>query len=115
MWSLDFFRLMKLIWVMMHKKIGLGLKITIDASIHLEELLDKLNCETIWDYNEDLHTQFIELHDEPNIDYEIIAQDLIPNLYEIVAVDAHWENGYDGFIQLIVLMMISEKLKEDGR
>ena len=97
------------------QKIGLGLKITIDASIHLEELLDKLNCETIWDYNEDLHTQFIELHDEPNIDYEIIAQDLIPNLYEIVAVDAHWENGYDGFIQLIVLMMISEKLKEDGR
>lgn len=96
-------------------KIGLGLKITIDASIQLEELLDKMDCEYSWDYNEDLHTQFIELHNAPSIDYEMVACELIPNMYEIVAVDSHWKTGYDGFIQLIVLMMISEKLKEDSR
>lgn len=93
--------------------INLGLKITIDASIRLEELLDHMDCEYIWDYNDDLHTQYIELHHEPSIDFESIALNLIPNVYEIVSVEALWKNGYNGFIQLIILMMISEKLKED--
>ncbi|ARU49519.1 hypothetical protein [Sulfurospirillum diekertiae] len=96
-----------------NQKIDLGLKLTIDASIHIEVLFDYLTCPYIWDYNEDLYTQYIELCQEPHIDFELVAHELVPNINEIVSIEAHWEKGYDGFIQLIALIMISEKLRED--
>jgi uridine kinase len=94
------------------QKIDLGLKISIDASIHLEELLKILECKYVWDYNDDLHTQFIEFHNEPNIDYTKTAAILIPNIHEIVTINPIWEDGYNGLVQLVILMMLSEKLQE---
>lgn len=94
--------------------VNLGLKITFDASIHIENILENLNCNFIWDYNDDLKSQFIKLVEIPNIDYEKIATDTIDNIKEIVVLDAKWSKGYDGLIQLILLKMISEKLKEDS-
>ena len=97
------------------QKINMGLKITLDANIHVEELLKYLQSPYVWDYNEDLRTQFIELLEEPTSDYAKIALTLVPNIDEIVAVEPQWQMGYQGFIQLIVLVMISEKLKEEAQ
>ena len=93
--------------------IKIGLKVTFDANIHIENILEKLECDFIWDYNDDLKSQYIELKSIPLVDFEDIAIDTIDNINEIVTKDAKWEKGYDGLIQLISLKMISEKLKEE--
>jgi uridine kinase/Gpi18-like mannosyltransferase len=95
------------------KKVDLGLKIIFDASINIEIILEKLNCEFSWDYNDDLKSQFIELTIEPTDDFKRIAIDSIDNIYELVSENARWNRGYDGFIQLLNIKLISEKLKED--
>lgn len=92
--------------------INLGLRVTFDANIHVEDILEKLDCEYIWDYNNDLKTQYIELRSIPNVDFKNITMNTIININEIVNSNMHWKNDYNGFIQLISLKMISEKLKE---
>lgn len=95
------------------EKIDLGLKITFDTSINIENILEKLNCEFSWDYNDDLKSQFIEIKVEPTDDFKRIAIDTIDNIYELVSEKAKWQRGYDGLIQLISIKLISEKLKEN--
>ncbi len=94
--------------------VNLGLKITFDANIHIESILERLGCDFVWDYNDDLKSQYIELRGVPSVDFGRIAMDTIDNITEIVSIKAVWGDGYDGLIQLISLKMISEKLKEDG-
>ncbi len=94
--------------------INIGLKLTFDANIHIENILERLECDFVWDYNDDLKSQYIELKSIPQVDFENIAIDTIDNINEIITQDAKWDKGYDGFIQLISLKMISEKLKEDN-
>lgn len=95
-------------------QISMGLKITFDASIHVENILEKLNVHHVsWDYNDDLRSQYIELKVEPSGNFEIIAVQTIENIHEIISPYAKWESGYDGFIQLMCIHMISEKLKEN--
>ena len=93
----------------------LGLKITFDANIHIEDILSKLDCEFIWDYNDDLKSQYIQFVSMPQTNFRRLAMDSIENINEIIAPDAKWEKGYEGLIQLISLKMISEKLKENNR
>ena len=95
-------------------EINMALKLTFDANIHIENILEKLDCDFIWDYNDDLKSQFIELRTIPKVDFESIAIDTIDNINEIITPNANWDKGYDGLIQLISLKMISEKLKEDN-
>jgi len=92
--------------------VKLGLIITLDANIHIEDILNKLDCQFTWDYNDDLRTQFIELRTTPKINFENIMIDTIINADEIISANIKWKTGYEGFIQLIMLKMISEKLKE---
>lgn len=94
--------------------ISMGLKLTFDANIHIENILERLGCDFVWDYNDDLKSQYIELKTAPKIDFENIAIDTIDNINEIITPNAKWDKGYDGFIQLISLKMISEKLKEEN-
>lgn len=95
-------------------KVNMGLKLTFDANIHVESLIEKLDCDFIWDYNDDLKSQFIELKSIPRVDFDGLATEVIDNISEIIALDAKWHEGYDGFIQLISLKMISQKLKDDN-
>jgi len=94
------------------ENIILGLKLTFDANIHVEDILYRLNCPFIWDYNNDLETQYIEIKKRPEVNFHDIAIDSIENINEIVTVDVKWESGYEGLVQLISLKMISEKLKD---
>lgn len=95
--------------------INMGLKLIFDANIHVENILERLECGFIWDYNDDLKSQYIELRAIPEINVENIAIDTIDNINEIITPNAKWDKGYDGIIQLISLKMISEKLKEDTK
>jgi uridine kinase len=94
--------------------VKIGLKLIFDANIHIENILEKLECDFIWDYNNDLKSQYIELKTLPQVNFENIAIDTIDNINEIITPNAKWDKGYDGLIQLISLKMISEKLKEDN-
>ena len=49
------------------------------------------------------------------VDFENVAINAIDNINEIITPNAKWDKGYDGLIQLISLMMISEKLKEENK
>lgn len=91
------------------------LKVTMDSSIHLEYLVEKFleeNIDLSWDYADDLKNQHLVLKSQP--DKEIIqkiAREIIPNIEEIATNDAGWLNGQRGFVQLIVLLMISRKMR----
>lgn len=93
-------------------KLDLGLRLTLDANVHVEDIADMLDCT--WNYNDDLKSQYIEIVRVPNINFQDIAEKTIKNLKEIITHEATWEEGYKGFIQLIMLKMISEKFKENN-
>jgi len=97
------------------ENIKLGLKITLDANILIEDILEKLGVQVDWDYNEDLQSQYIILKDIPKVNFENIATESIANITEIINTDISWSQGYNGLIELISLKMISEKLKEEDR
>ena len=93
--------------------VNLGLKITLDANINMDEVLNNLNCSFKWDYNNDLKSQYIDIETIPDINIEKIANESIANISEIISLNARWESGYEGLIQLISLKMMSEKLKNN--
>ena len=90
----------------------IGLKIVMDANIQLDEIINKFTVDFVWDYNEDLKTQFLILKEEPKVDFKFLANENISNINELVVSNAKWSEGYSGLVQLICLLMISEKLKE---
>jgi len=94
-----------------NETVNLGLKITFDANIYMEDILSNLNCPFKWDYNNDLKSQYIEIETSPKLNFKDIAWNSIENISEIISLDIKWESGYEGLIQLISLKMISEKLK----
>jgi hypothetical protein len=92
--------------------IMLRLKIIIDANIDVENILYDLKLDYEWDYNEDLKTQYIILNEEPTINFNNFAQEKILNLKDIIYSEYNFRDGYDGFIQFILLKAIAEKLKD---
>jgi uridine kinase len=94
------------------QEIKLGLKLTFDANVYIEHILSRLKGVILWDYNQDLKTQYLDVKQLDDFEVEEIAFEVIPNIQEIISSTAKWAKGYDGLIQLICLLMISEKLKE---
>ncbi len=92
--------------------VEIGLKITFDANIHIEEILEFINIQYDWDYNDDLKTQYIKLYEIPDLNYEFLSRKYISNISEIVETKHIWSDGFNSFVQLILLKMISEKLKD---
>jgi uridine kinase len=95
------------------ESINLGLRITLDANIYLDDIVDEFNTNTEWNYNDDLKTQYIDFKSIPDLNFKSIAIRKIDNINELLSSDSIWKNGYDGLIQLIILKMISEKLKNN--
>tara|TARA_B100000780_G_C21125245_1_gene456361 strand:+ start:1287 stop:3293 length:2007 start_codon:yes stop_codon:yes gene_type:complete len=93
------------------EEFDLGLKIVFDANLHVEEILHNINNYS-WDYNEDLKTQYIVLNREPNVNFDLLINNHIPHIYEIISSEIKLGKGYEGFLQLITMMLISEKLKQ---
>ncbi|HNR86819.1 MAG TPA: hypothetical protein PKM65_00595 [Spirochaetota bacterium] len=92
-----------------------ALRVTLDSSIHLESILTSLADEGFnleWDYSTDLKTQYIVL-DRPitrDIIVETAARNVV-NIDELIASPPSWRDGFPGFVQLIVLIALSEKMK----
>ena len=93
------------------EKIKLGVKIILEANINIECIVNSLHSDFKWDYNEDLSTQFIILNEEPNLDFKLIAKENIINIDELIDSKFNFLNGFDGLIQFLVLLIISDKLK----
>jgi uridine kinase len=94
--------------------VNIGLKVSISASIYIEDLIEALNSNEItWDYNEDLNSQYIILNKAPLNNFKILAMDTIENFNEVIDVNAKWAEGYNGFLQYLCLKIICEKLKDE--
>jgi hypothetical protein len=94
--------------------VNIGLKVSISASIYIEDLIEALNSNEItWDYNEDLNSQYIILNKAPLNNFKILAMDTIENFNEVIDVNAKWAEGYYGFLQYLCLKIICEKLKDE--
>lgn len=91
----------------------LCLKVTLDASINLDSVVNSLGCPLIWDYNEDLATQYLIFKESPDVDFKKLAHNTIQNVSELLSDNSTFLNGYDGFIQYLTLLLISEELKDN--
>ena len=92
------------------------LEVTLSASIHIEDLINKLiaaGVEVAWDYADDLKSQYIILGRPPGKDLiENLALETVANIEELISEKPVWVDGYRGFIQLLVLLSLSDKVKE---
>ncbi|PHS36986.1 MAG: hypothetical protein COB07_11710 [Sulfurovum sp.] len=94
-------------------QIDLGLQLTFSANIQIEKLLNIPGLELEWDYNDDLNTQHINIKKEPDVDFDKLANEMIPNRGEITAYDHTWLSGYRGLVQLFIVLQISEIMKSE--
>ena len=97
-------------------KINLGIKLKLDSSIFMDDILSMLsdkNIEIDWDYSKDLKSQEIIIYSNlEQFNWDQIAKEKITNVEEIVATDCCFESGQRGFIQFLTLRILSEKMKE---
>ena len=98
----------------------LDLEITLNADIDLESFIFELRKKDIsvkHDYEEDLTKQIIIFNGDnlnnKKIDFSIIAEKVIPNLDEILNKDLSYINNLNGIIEMIILISISHKMREE--
>ena len=95
-------------------KVDIGIKITINASIYIEDLITNMSSSLVlWDYNDDLNSQFLQLVKPPTNNFKKLADETIENINEVIDGNAKWSNGYDGLLQYLCLKIICEKLKDE--
>ena len=92
-------------------KVDIGLEVSLNANIHIEEVFEVLLEDYEFDYNDDMKTQYIRLHNPPEVDFYGLSKKTISNYSELVPDKAQWGDGYTGFLQFVLLFLISEKLK----
>ncbi|MEM9103099.1 MAG: hypothetical protein AAGB12_12325 [Pseudomonadota bacterium] len=99
-------------------EIELGLMVTLDASVHIEELVKYFKEQHIdvdWNYSDDLKNQVLDFkHPPENMPYHALMQRMITNADELTDMP-QWDKGYAGILQFLFLMVISELLKERAR
>ncbi|MBI5417183.1 uridine kinase [Candidatus Poribacteria bacterium] len=90
------------------------LRLFLDANIHIESFLSYFSDEEIeWDYSSDLKTQILILKNPiKNKNFTDISDNIISNLEEIVSGNINWLDDYRGFVQIVTIFLLSEKMKE---
>ena len=95
---------------------NLQLKITMNSNFKIEPLITTLtenNISIDWNYSDDLQHQYVVLPKPIPINILThIAKQIIPNMEELTSNTMQWAAGYRGNIQLIVLLILSEKMQE---
>jgi uridine kinase len=93
----------------------LGLKVTMNANVPLDSVIKSFQASGYsidWDYSPDLHAQHIVFHTEPqNLDIDWYVNQFITNSAELV-LHPQWQEGYAGIIQFLIVLAISENMKE---
>lgn len=94
----------------------LKLKIILDSSVRLEHLIQILQEEQVlvhWDYANDLKTQYLIVgHPVNRRINQKAAKILLGKMQDLAIKSDDMLDGYRGFVQLIILIMLSEKIKE---
>ncbi|MBX9669244.1 MAG: hypothetical protein K2X93_16585 [Candidatus Obscuribacterales bacterium] len=94
----------------------LVLHMSLSSSLPLEGLVDAMSMREIpvtWDYSDDLARQEITLSCPVDVSVLTeIADEVIANRGEFVGGNISWQPGYRGFVQLIVLIALSELMQE---
>lgn len=95
-----------------------GLKVTLDSSVQLERVVDSFLARGIvldWEYSDDLRTQYIILN-APIGSYIVrdVANETIVNISELITGECEWEEGFQGFVQLMVLLALSERMRGEN-
>jgi uridine kinase len=93
-------------------------KFTVDSNVDLEPLIIELMQAGIQDYEHDysvdLRTQYLIVRKIPdNLDCRSIANRIITNTEELITEDVEFLPGIRGIVQVMILIMIAEKMKED--
>ncbi|MBX9830385.1 hypothetical protein K2X40_00365 [Candidatus Babeliales bacterium] len=99
-----------------HENPLIKLKITLDSSVRLDPLIQELtkaNINFAWDYAADLSSQYVILSQPiAHTVLPAIAQNVLINIEELTVQNNLWAQGYRGFLQLITLLIMSEKMRE---
>lgn len=94
----------------------LCLSITLSSSIRLEDFLQTmtdLGIVTFWDYDSSLSKQqVIFAKPVPAEMLPKLASELVPNLDELLQYKIAWAEEFRGTLQLILLLVLSELMKE---
>jgi len=97
-----------------HKSFTTKLQVTLDSSVPLNLIVDYLEgkVDCLWDYSQDLTTQTLILSGSIRRSWiEEMAKQTIVNFEELLGEHPVWLDGYRGFVQLMILLMLSEKSK----
>lgn len=101
--------------------VKLDLEITLNADINLDNFifeLRQLDIVVNHDYKDDLTKQVVifssENLNDKIINFSNIAERIIPNLDEILNKDLSYVNNLNGIIEMIILISISYKMREEG-
>ncbi len=94
----------------------LRLSVTVDSSFSFDDFVQTLESEgaiAFWDYDVGLSKQQI-IFARPVAPQLLskLAAELIPNLEELVQHDITWADDYRGIVQLVVLLIMSELIRE---
>ncbi|MBF0508710.1 MAG: hypothetical protein HQK57_07275, partial [Deltaproteobacteria bacterium] len=91
------------------------LGVSLDAGISVDRLIDLAEQRGLaisWDYARDLQKQYLLFeHPLPAATIEDIGRQLIYNIEEIIKGRIIWADGYRGLVQLVLLLVVSEKMK----
>ncbi|HEY9733403.1 MAG TPA: hypothetical protein V6C89_15900 [Drouetiella sp.] len=94
----------------------LTLELSLSSSIQLEDLVQELMRSGLlahWDYNDDLSRQDLSLLEPMPVEMlQKIANNMIPNIDELISQSIEWQEGFRGFVQLIILLLINDLMKE---
>ncbi|NOU87914.1 uridine kinase [Paenibacillus sp. LMG 31460] len=92
-------------------------KFALDSNIDLEPLVSELGKEGDefeHDYSEDLRTQYLIIKEQPKqLNFQNWVDRLVPNKEEIISNDASFLTGMQGLTQIVILILIADKMKED--
>ncbi len=93
----------------------LGLEVEMNASIPLDKVIQAFQdngYDLTWDYSQDLNMQYVRFHKEPiDLDVERYVNRYVTNSSELID-NAHWQSGYAGIIQFLILFAMSEIMQE---
>ena len=100
--------------------VELSMKLTLSSAVNLEPIIQELSNYDIsikYDYSEDLRKQTIIFDGEnlknKNIDFDKIASEIIPQLDEITAQSLACNDNLHGIVELMILVLISNKMQGD--
>jgi len=88
---------------------ALGLKLDIDVNIDIIEVLEKTDINFKHEYNDDLITQKVLFEEEPIFDFKKYLHQNIDE-YEFLSPNFLIENGFNGLIQFICIVLIQKKM-----